>query len=317
MRKFIRNFLCFVLITLLVCLALTVLDIFVVRNQYDESYTAAINDKLNRLQVLESPKVIILGDSNLAFGINSEKIETALEMPVVNMGLHGGIADVYYEELVKPHIREGDLVIIAPYVFEQDSIFPDKGLAMTMLEKNPLLWEPVSARTRWELVPAYPYYAYSCLTKWITLSGNKAVDSSYSRDAFNEYGDVVNKPAQYGKTAEALFANEGVIVIPPYNQQSFDRINAFYDYIVSKGARLLLAAYPVADCQDRPDVTEYENFEAVLRNNLDCPMISRFEDYFIKPEYFYDTILHLTPEGADLRTEQLIRDLKNYLSQEQ
>lgn len=317
MKRFIRNLICFVLILSVVCLALTALDIFVVKNQYDESYTAAINDKLNRLQTLDSPKIIILGDSNLAFGINSGMIEEALGMPVVNMGLHGGISDAYYEELVKPHIKEGDLVVIAPYVYEDTSVFPDKGLALTMLEKNPLLWEPVSTQSKWDLALAYPYYAYSCLAKWITFSGNEPVNSSYSRDAFNVYGDVTNKPAEYGIAPEVLFGSDGVIKIPPYNQSSFDRINGLWDYTTSIGAELVLAAYPVADCEFRPDVEAYERFEAVLRENLNCPLISKFEDYFIDPKYFYDTILHLTREGADIRTEQLILDLENYLSQEQ
>lgn len=315
MKKFIRNFICFVLILSAVCLALTALDICVVKNQYDQSYTAAINDKLSRLQSLDSPKIVILGDSNLAFGLNCGMIEQAFGMPVVNMALHGGISDSYYEELVRPHIREGDLVVIAPYVFEDTVVFPDKGLALTMLEKNRPLWEPVSTRSKWDLVQAYPYYAYSCLTKWITFSGNKAVNSSYSRTAFNEYGDVTNKPAEYGIAPESLFGSEGVIRIPPSNQSCFDRINGFRDYVVSRGAQLVLAAYPVADCEGRPDGAEYETFERLLKDNLTCPVISRYEDYFLSPEYFYDTILHLTQEGADLRTEQLIRDLEQYLAQ--
>lgn len=31
-------------------------------------------------------------------------------------------------------------------------------------------------------------------------------------------------------------------------------------------------------------------------------------------EYFYDTILHLTQEGADIRSKQLIKDIKEYMN---
>lgn len=37
-----------------------------------------------------SPKVILVGGSNVAFGLDSEIIQHQLEVPVVNMGLHVG-----------------------------------------------------------------------------------------------------------------------------------------------------------------------------------------------------------------------------------
>ena len=46
---------------------------------------------------------------------------------------------------------------------------------------------------------------------------------------------------------------------------------------------------------------------------LDCPLISRYEDYLMDQELFYNTYLHLNNEGAKVRTELLIEDLGNYL----
>lgn len=315
MKKFIIKLGCFLLVLSVICLAFAVFDVLVIKNQYSQSYTSALNDKLERLKSIEENKIILVGDSNLAFGINSEMIEKELGMPVVNMGLHGSIGDAYYEELVKPYIKKGDIVIIAPGVFKMEGFFDDKSLVIMTLEKNSELWEAVPTEEKWELILAYPYYAYSCLTKWISGTGNQVAATSYSRDAFNEYGDVVKRPAEYGKTQQELFGNKKTVSTPKYNAAFFDRINAYQEFVTAKGAVLLMTTYPVVDYQDPLGVKKFETFETVLRENLNCPIISRYEDYFFAKEYFYDTGRHLTQEGADLRTAQLIQDLKQYLDE--
>ena len=75
---------------------------------------------------------------------------------------------------------------------------------------------------------------------------------------------------------------------------------------------MAVAAYPVAYGEFTPSASEYETFQNELQNKLDFEVISDFTDYFIPYEYFYDTKYHLTDEGVDIRTEQLIKDIKNW-----
>lgn len=314
MKKFVKNFCLFLGILAIIIISLILLDRFVAKNQYEGSYTAAIQDKLERLKSLDSPKIVIVGNSNLAFGINSELIENELEMPVVNLGLHGGIGDAYYEELIKPYIEEGDIVIIAPSSMEGDEKFPDPSLAFTMLEKNEELWRCFDLKEDYELFRAYPYYLYSSLARFITFTGNKGERTSYSRDAFNEYGDIVKRPEEYQKSTQELFENTTSLKVPTPDAEFYKRINSLNDYVSSKGAALLLAAYPIADCSNTPDMQEYKNLERTLDENLECEIISSYEDYMMSPSLFYDTVLHLTSEGADVRTLQLISDIKAYLN---
>lgn len=316
MKKFIKNLIVFLFICVLICSFFVILDIFVVKNQHNQNYNSAMLDKLNRLKSIDEPKIIIIGDSNMAFGINSKIIEEELSMPVVNLGLHGGIGDTYYEDLIKPYIKEGDIVIIAPYIQEGDEHFPDTALAFTLLEKNKELWEPFEFKKDKKLIRAYPYYVYSCFSKWITFSGNKGESTCYSRDAFNEYGDVIKRPKEYKKATEELFSKDDVIKVPKTDKKFFESINAYNDFVTSKGATLLFTAYPVAKCEKTPTVEEYEKLEKELHDNLNCPIISKYEDYFISTEYFYDTVLHLTSEGADIRTTQLVKDIKAYLNEQ-
>ncbi len=314
MKKFIKNCSLFLLLFALLCGLLVGFDLFIAKNQYSQNYQASLQDKLSRLASLEGPKIILVGNSNLAFGIDSQKIEEALGMPVVNMGQHGGLGDKYYEELVKPYIQEGDIVILAPTQYYGTGEFDDKSLALITLEKNRSLWEPLSTKEKLSLLPAYPYYVYSCATRWLTGAGNQTQNTSYSRAAFNEYGDVFFKPESEAVSSEELFGYPGAIPFPKVNSDFVDRINAYNEYVTGKGAQLVMVSYPIAQTAYTRSKEDYAALQSSLEAQLDCPFLSDYSDYFLDPEYFYDTIYHLTEEGTALRTQQLISDLEDYLN---
>jgi len=51
-----------------------------------------------------------------------------------------------------------------------------------------------------------------------------------------------------------------------------------------------------------------------METELNFPMISFIKDYVYPADYFYDTFTHLNDTGVQVRTEQLIADLKVYQS---
>lgn len=313
MKTFIKKISLLLAIVILVCTLITVFDIFVVKNQHSQGYNAALLDKLDRLKSIDEPKIILVGDSNVAFGINSEMLQQEFKMPVVNMGLHGGIGNSYYEDLIEPHIDEGDIVILGYCSFSSDSYFPDKGLALNMLEKNEELWNCVDEKEKYDLIKAYPYYAYSCLSKFITFTGNKPEDSCYSRDAFNECGDIIKRPNE-AQRYKNLSVYDGTVKVPGGpSDKTAQRINALNEKVKSKGATLLIVASPIYKCEYTPTIDSFEKLEAELNEKLDCEMISSYKDYIFAPELFFDSVLHLNKTGADARTQQLIKDLKDYL----
>ena len=61
--------------------------------------------------MIEEPKIILIGNSNLAFGIDSEKIENSVGMPVVNLGLHGSLGNEFHESMAKKYIEKMTLLL--------------------------------------------------------------------------------------------------------------------------------------------------------------------------------------------------------------
>lgn len=49
----------------------------------------------------------------MAFGFQSEQIEEAFGLPVVNLGLHGGLGNAFHEEMAKINVCEGDIYYLS------------------------------------------------------------------------------------------------------------------------------------------------------------------------------------------------------------
>lgn len=294
----------------LVMLILVFLFLFyIICPQYDQGYQAAMQDKVERLMSIDEPKIVLLGNSNVAFGFDSAFLEEEMGMPVVNMGLHGGLGNAFQEMPAKLNVTEGDIYVVCHTYYNDYDAFFDPSLVWTILENN---WE-LYRLLRWqdlpELIEAYPTYVKKCLKLWATGNGNQTPEGIYARNRFNEYGDIGYHEGNY------YTFTEGSISVPGISDICMNRLNELNAWLEERGASLVVAGYPIPDGEYTPDKSEYIAFQENLAERLDCPVISNFTDYFIPYKYFYDTYAHLTTAGTQIRTAQLVEDLKNWLGE--
>ena len=104
-----------------VCLALilgiliVIVTVLLLPAQFDDLYLGELADKYARLCELDDEnKIVIIGGSSVPFGINSAMIEENLGLPAVNFGLYGPLGTTVMMDLTRGHIREGDIVVLAP-----------------------------------------------------------------------------------------------------------------------------------------------------------------------------------------------------------
>lgn len=314
MKKFVKKFLILVLIVSLFLGGITAFDFFVVGSQYSNNYQASLIDKLNRLDSLNEPKIILIGDSNLAFGMDSGKLEQELGMPVVNMGLHGGMGNAFLEHLATVNLRSGDLVVVCHAHFEDNGEMEDKALGWITLDKNPTAAKAFQPSDYAQMLTSYPSVLKKSAVLWLTRQGNRDSGGCYSRNAFNKYGDVVVRPESVKLSAEEIFSKKE-IPVPAVNDTCTDRLNALYKTAKERGASMVVAGFPVAYGKySSYDKSDFAAFREQLGNKLDCEIISDYADYFYPYEYFYDTEYHLTNEGSAVRTAQLVKDLKAWFA---
>lgn len=277
--------------------------------QYSTEYTAAIIDKYNLLHSIDKPKIILVGDSNIAFGFNSEKIENAFNMPVVNFGLHGALGMSFHSEMIKSGIHEGDIVIIAPaFYYAADAYsFEDNLTAWITIENNTSLYSGISYKNYKAMLLTYPAYLKGAFNLWKTNGGNKPKEGAYAREAFDSYGDnAYPRPAciMTEKNYSYLFSGGSL------TEEMQIYWNDYNEFVLSKGATLFMSCPPILKDTLRIDLQVLQND---LENKLNFPMISKLDDYVYPLEYFYDSVYHLNDFGKEIRTEQLIADLQDFM----
>ena len=72
-------------------LAAAILGLWIVAPPEPTSLLTAHVDKMERLRATPSPRVVVVGGSNVAYGIDSSRLEASLGRPVVNLGTSGGL----------------------------------------------------------------------------------------------------------------------------------------------------------------------------------------------------------------------------------
>lgn len=298
----------FAKVALMLALVLVLLG-GVLSPQYSLGFNASILDKMDRLKTLEGPKLVLIGNSNLPFGMDSEMLEAEIGMPVVNMGLHGGMGNAFHEEMAKTNVQPGDIYVICHTEYNDTGDAMDPSLTWITIENHFGLWRLVRPEYYGEMKDAASTYVKKLIGLWVDGSGNEATEDAYSRMAFNQYGDdVYERPVQQYDAIDFSTQKE------PYVEDAcINRLNELNAYLTARGAYMVVAGYPIANGEFTPLVSVYEDFQAELEEKLDCPVISYFPEYMFDYQYFYDTLFHLTDEGVEMRTSILVEDLQLWL----
>ena len=294
-------------IKLLLMLAIVLFIIFRFIPSYTGSFVASLIDKVGRLESISGPKIVLIGNSNLAYGIDSELIEKEIGLPVVNMGLHGALGNAFHEEMAKLNVCEGDIYVICHTDYCDMNIIENNTLAWLTIENHPRLWRILRAEDIPPLVNDFPIYLKKCIEREMNGTRNQ----EEGRGEFDEYGDRCDERA---KTQEGVFY-EGALYVPYVGTETMDRLNELNEYLTERGATLVIAGYPIADGEYTPDRSRVIDMQNGLEEKAEFPVISDFTDYMFEYKYFYNSTFHLTDEGTILRTEQLIKDLKRYLQE--
>ena len=313
MKKFVRNLILFIILLTFTFAALATIDFFLIGSQFRYGYQASLIDKMQRLESIDVPKIILVGNSNVAFGFMSEMIENEFNMPVVNMGLHGSMGNAFHEEIAKINISKGDIVVVCHTWFADNDDIGDKTLAWITIDNNKNMFRIIRKKDFPGLLLAYPNFLRKSILLWLTNHGNRDSGDCYSRNAFNQYGDVVYKPAKDQMDVDMYF-KKTKIDIPKINDTCVNRLNLYNQYINDKGAKVVIAGFPIAYGQYNewtPD--DLRHFQNSLQSRLDFPIISDYCDYLFPYSAFYNSKYHLTAEGAELRTSRFIKDLGKQL----
>lgn len=275
---------------------------FIVMPQYLEFNNASLLDKVERLESIEGPKLVLIGNSNLAYGIDSALLEEQIGMPVVNMGLHGTLGNRFHEDMAKYNVTPGDIYVVSHTHFDKANSYGDAVVVWATIENHFKLWKLIRPDWTWKMAKAFPPYLKK-ITQRQFMDESKKDDGIYSRKYYNEYGDNF-LPREGG------FYPSEEVKPSEIHEDAIDSLNGLNKYLKENGATMLLAGYPIANGDMTANAKEYANQQKQIEKLIDAPVISDFTEYMYDYSLFFDTEYHLTLEGAELRTNQLIKDIR-------
>lgn len=310
MKKGIIKTACFLLALLFPVLPLSVTAVKC-GTYYDESYYNGLHVQYERLNSVNEEKVVVVGGSNVAFGLDSALFEELYGKKVVDFGLYGSLGTKVMMDLSKTNLNRGDTVIIAPEF--SDEAYTLYFGAESFLKATENHWD-IRLRADFAnygdmLAATYNYIS----TKLSYTKNNEKVSPTgvYRADSLNEYGDI---------RSGLRLSNEmplGYLQINAFNydidDDFIDYVNKYVSYCSLRGVTVYFSFSPVNQlalerCGFEEDAMEKLYY--ALSDRLNCEIISNPADYVYDFRYFYDTNFHLNDSGVVLRTVQLVRDLK-------
>ena len=306
MKKVILSILCAVALAL--PLTVPAITSAAIEPQFDETFLGELRYKHERLCEISEPKIILIGGSSLPFGIDSERLEEYVGMPVVDYGLYADIGTKAMLDLSRKHINKGDIVIICPEVDRQTYSLYYSGINMLeALDGCPSLLFDVGASNFGELIAALPEFASSKLD--FAKSGSKPVPNGiYSLSSFNDYGDI-KVERQYNIMPDYSESSPIELSADIISDEFVDYLNDYAGFARLKGAQVWFSFPPMNEAAVTASDEEKAAFCQKLGEALDFPVISGLDDYILDREFFYDTNFHLNSRGALQRTALLAGDI--------
>lgn len=286
---------------------------------YGDTYYAVLGQMHQRLESAEGPKIVVVGGSNVAFGLNGARLEQLLSAQgygytVCPFGLYAAVGTSAMLDLCRDDLGEGDIVVLAMEpTSETMSGYFGASAFWKCAEDAPELVAELDKSRQAAMFGNYVSYLQERLEieKTGILPEGQGV---YATASFDERCDMIydragNAMALGWDTATPVDL-ENVQIAPDFAEQVAELCAAAQ----RKGARVVLSFSPV----NRPALADDSEeavgaFFDVCNQSFACPAISDPNDYILDSGWFYDNNFHLNSAGAEVRTLLLAEDLLAFL----
>lgn len=307
--RFVKYVIC-VFIMSITIIAITFVGIVAFpQNKLSTGYNSVVQTKYDNLINTKSPKIIIIGGSSAAFGINEDILEEATGLPVVNLGVHVAMGGLFNTEISKGNIKSGDIVLLGyEYQWGQHDYFHDIGVEQVMsgIDSRIDMYQYIPIN-KWDQIMGYLFTFASKKLRFEPPTG------TYTRASFNEDGAMILKrdnfvidDYQHKIDTYGNVTGEKLVI----SQESKEYLKKYKSYVENRGASVYFIAPPLLDeaYQDSLDkLTQMVNNE---EEQIGIPYISNPIDYLFSSDFMFDTIYHCNSKGEEHRTQLLIDDLK-------
>jgi hypothetical protein len=291
-------------------------------HQYAEAdnYILSVLEKDRMARNTPSPKIILVGGSNLAFGIDSKEIQDSLGLNVVNMGLYAKLGLKYMLVQARPYIKSGDVAVIVP---EYDQFYGEYANGDNTLN-TALLYAPadripdfiesysivdVLLRPRVENARRAFLRAIAAAAGKEEQAFPKDTNEVYNRHSFNQYGDAVSHLGKKGMNPDSIYVKP-LPAMREFNGKIFKELNSVERRAQEVNAHAYFMFPSYIDRSYVINVAAIDSLARRIRSGTSMEVVGTPQDFVFPKTYFYDTRYHLNAIGRETRTQEMIRLLR-------
>lgn len=288
---------------------------------FGKSYVAVFETKYNQLISKDrEPSVILVGGSNLAFGINQYLLSLKTNRPIINTGVHAGFNPIFMTEIIRDNVIEGDTVILAfeTTAYTDLNAFTKIGAALVMqaIDTHISIYKYIPVQMYPQIIDELiPFVELK--VKVQKEQKECTLNSAYSRCAFDENGQMIFSRNNNTITKEMIndkytLSKERLVI----KEENMNYLSKFVNDLKNKGVDVVIVAPAISKQAFGFTNEEYIEFYDKISERLEVKLICNPLDYAYNLEYMYDTIFHLNSAGENIRTLQLANDLMRYFNGE-
>ncbi|MFR9640862.1 MAG: hypothetical protein SNH41_02020 [Rikenellaceae bacterium] len=276
-----------------------------------ESHEVNVLLSIDKLKEKESSRIILVGGSNVALGVNSELIEEEFGRLIINTAVSAALGLEYQINSIKRHLKDGDIVIVSP---EYHQFYGDLyGNAYGMLMFSGINYSKII----YDLPSHYLWYMRilpSCICdtyKRMCQYANKKVAEdrgAYVRSALNKYGDcILNR--EENKIYNGV---DGRLNIEDFDHRAVRFLTEFSQSCIDSNIELVLLP-PVYQESSYIKNEDAINLVDIALKDADIPFYSSPQKYCFDDSLFYDSPYHLNDKGIPIRTRYIIDDIRHLI----
>ncbi|MGD1863008.1 MAG: hypothetical protein ACFB0D_00495 [Phormidesmis sp.] len=256
------------------------------------------------------PKLIVTGGSGAHYTINSDLLSKEIGMPAVNLGLDGPVGlDVILPSVLET-VKPGDVVLLIPeYLVLQskDGFGPKSGLFGVAIGQPGLGGVPPKQLALETFQLGIPSL------RWTVKSAVDLAEegrfTGYYDGPLTERGDPTETKLREGEWWPLKIKE-------PASGHAIARITQFKSEVEAKGGALIISVpWVYGDVEDARTLENVQKTADAFAEIAPTLVDEATMNVQPTPELFADTHYHLKPEGREVRSQQLARQLKPLLGE--
>lgn len=292
---------------------------FAIESPFASTYYGELSPMYDRLSKAKGKKIVFVGNSAVAFGIDSALIEEELgyegeSYTVCNFGLYGAIGTKTMLDLSLPQIKKGDIVVLMPEEYPQAmSTYLSTTENWRAIGGHPALEAAIPNDDRASYLAAFSTYVSEKLY-WARQGEKPDSGEVYARDSFDDHCDMRFAEREENIMEGAYDKNNPIELTEELVSDDFlQMVNDYAAALQKKGASCYYAFAPMNQKGLANGNRGAAAFYKRLRENLRFPILHSPTTMIYAPNWFFDSNYHLNEAGMRFNTIQIIDALKNQL----